>query len=168
MAGTARRPLLTRAFDKFYLRIRHRQAWSSAEAEPSDPVRGFEPLRGHEYALLTTFRRSGEPVPTPVWFGMGDDGHLYFRSESGVGKLKRIRNDGRVRLAPCTMRGKPLGPPVEGRARILPPDDEERAERSIQANYGRFRKLYEGMGDRIGMEARYVEVEPATAPAPAA
>jgi PPOX class probable F420-dependent enzyme len=168
MAGKAKRPLLTRRSDKLYLRIRHRQAWSSADAEPADSAGGFEPLRGHEYALLTTFRRSGEPVPTPVWFGVAENGRLYFRSEAGVGKLKRIRNEPRVRLAPCTMRGKPLGPSVEGRAHILSPDEEESAERAIQANYRRFRKVYEGMGHRIGVEAKYVEVEPAAVPAPRA
>ena len=77
---------------------------------------GFEHLRGHKYCLLVTYKRSGEPVPTPVWFGLGD-GELYVRSEADVAKVKRIRNDSRVRVAPCTVRGKPLGPPAEGRAR---------------------------------------------------
>ena len=56
--------------DAVYLRLRHRDAWSSASAEPLAAAAGFESLRGHEYCLLTTFRRSGEPVPTPVWFGL--------------------------------------------------------------------------------------------------
>ena len=73
-------------------------------------ARGFEHLRGHKYCLLVTYKRSGEPVPTPVWFGLGD-GKLYVRSEAGVAKVRRIRNDPRVRVAPCTVRGKPLGPP---------------------------------------------------------
>ena len=163
MATTAekKRPLFTRLSDKLYLRLRHRDAWASASAEPVDPARGFEPLRGKQYALLTTFRRSGEAVPTPVWFGVGDDGKLYIRSERDTGKVKRIRNDGRVRVAPSNFRGKPLGPPVEGQARILPPEEEERAERAIQSNYGRFRRIYEGAGDRIGIDAVYIEVEPA-------
>ena len=161
MAASTKRPLFTRLSDKVYLRARHRDAWGSAKAEAADPARGFEPLHGHKYALLTTFRRSGEPVPTPVWFGVGEDGHLYLRSERDTGKVKRIRNDARVRVAASNARGKPLGPPVEGRARILPPEEEERAERAIQANYGRFRRIYESVGNRMGIDAVYIEIEPA-------
>ena len=161
MAASTKRPFFTRASDKLYLRLRHRAAWASATAEAADPGRGFESLHGHRYALLTTFRKSGEPVPTPVWFGVGEDGRLYLRSERDTGKVKRVRNDGRVRIAPSNFRGKPLGAPVEGRARVLPPEEEERAEHAIQSNYGRFRKVYESAGNRIGIDAVYIEVEPA-------
>ena len=75
--------------------------------------------------------------------------------------MKRIRNDGRVRVAPSNARGKPLGAPVEGRARILAPDEEDRAERAIQSNYGTFRRIYERAGNRIGIDAVYIEIEPA-------
>ena len=165
MAASTKRPLATRLSDKVFLRIRHRDAWGSATAQAVDPARGFEPLAGHKYALLTTFRRSGDPVPTPIWFGVGEDGHLYLRSERDTGKVKRIRNVGRVRVAPSNARGKPLGPPVEGRARILPSEEEERAERAIQSNYGRFRRIYEGAGNRMGVDAVYIEIEPAAAEA---
>jgi PPOX class probable F420-dependent enzyme len=160
MATTAKRPFFTRMSDKLYLRLRHRDAWGSATAETVDPARGFETLGGSKYALLTTFRKSGEPVPTPVWFGVGDDGKLYVRSERDTGKVKRIRRDGRVRVAPSSFRGKPLGPPVEARARVLPAEEEERAEHAIQSNYGRFRRVYEGAGNRIGIDAVYIEIEP--------
>jgi PPOX class probable F420-dependent enzyme len=154
----AERPLIARLSDRFFLRIRHRRAWGSA----TDPPTGtLDSLRGHKYCLLTTFRRSGEPVPTPVWFGLGDDGRLYLRSETVVGKVKRVRNDPRVRVAPCTMRGKPQGPPVEGRARLLPQEEEERAERAIAANYGAFRRMYERVGEGAGAELVYIEVAPA-------
>jgi PPOX class probable F420-dependent enzyme len=160
MANQAQRPLFARASDKLYQRLRHRQAWSSATAEPVDSARGLDSLRGHKYALLTTYRKSGDAVPTPVWFGVGEDGNVYVRSESDVGKVKRIRNNGRARIAPSDFRGKPKGPPIEGRARILPPDDEDRAERAIAANYGRFRRMYEKAGERIGAETVYIEIAP--------
>ena len=148
--------------DAVYLRLRHRDAWSSASAEPLAAAAGFESLRGHEYCLLTTFRRSGEPVPTPVWFGLAA-GNVYFRTEEAVGKVKRIRNDPRVRVAPCTFRGRPLGPPAQGRARVLSARQEcEHAERAIAANYGAFRKLYEGAGSRMSSIVMvYVEIAPA-------
>jgi PPOX class probable F420-dependent enzyme len=151
------RSRITAATDAFYLRMRHRDAWSSAQAQPSASEQGFDSLRGHKYCLLTTFRKSGEPVPTPVWFGLADD-KLYFVSEPGVGKIKRIRNDPRVRVAACTVRGKPLGPPAEGRARVLAETESDGAEQAIANNYGLGRKLYEAVSRRMPIEEVHVEV----------
>ena len=154
------RSRITQLTDRIYLRIRHRDAWSSATAEPVASERGFELLRGRKYCLVTTFRRSGEPVPTPVWFGLADD-RLYFHSEATVGKVRRIRANSRVRVAPSDARGKPLGPPTEGIARVLPREEERAAERAIAANYGLGRRVYERVGERIGVGMVYVEVVPA-------
>ena len=77
-----------------------------------------------DYVLLTTFRKSGVPVPTPVWVVRNGD-ELQVWSNPAAGKLKRIRNSGRVELAPCSLRGKPRGRSVEGVARLLT-DDEAR------------------------------------------
>jgi PPOX class probable F420-dependent enzyme len=160
---SSQRSRITAATDFVYGRMRHGDAWRSATAEPLSPERGFELLRGHKYCLLTTFRRSGEPVPTPVWFGLAD-GRAYFRTEAGVGKVKRIRNDPRVRVAPCTLRGRPLGPPAEGSARVLGAEDSERAERAISGNYGLARKLYEGIGNRFSsIDQVYIEIAPLSA-----
>jgi PPOX class probable F420-dependent enzyme len=145
--------------DFLYLRMRHRDAWSSAAAGTIAREHGFESLRGHKYCLLTTFRKSGEPIPTPVWFGLAD-GNVYLRSEAAVGKVKRIRSNPLVHLAPSTLRGKPLGPPAEGRARALAPNEWERAEGAIAANYGLLRRLYEGVGNRLPIDLVYIEVEP--------
>ena len=149
------------ASNRFYLWIRHPQAWRT---EVADGVASFEDLRGHKYCLLETFKRSGEAIPTPVWFGLGD-GKLYFRSEARVGKVKRVRANGQVRVAPCTVRGKPLGPAVEGRARVLDATEEPQAEAALEANYGLGRKLYEGVAMNVGPEAVYVEVSPGRGPA---
>ncbi|HYY74199.1 MAG TPA: PPOX class F420-dependent oxidoreductase [Solirubrobacterales bacterium] len=143
--------------NRFYLRIRDRDAWSIAEGEPR--TFGFDALEGHKYCLLVTYRRSGEPVPTPVWFGIAD-GKVYVRSETQVGKVKRIRANGRARVAPCNFRGKPIGPAAEGRARVLPPQEEDRAEAALAANYGLTRTLYEGAGGRLGVKTLYIEIAP--------
>jgi PPOX class probable F420-dependent enzyme len=161
VAGS-QRSRITAVTDLIYLRLRHRDAWSAATAETSPPERGFESLRGRKYCLLTTFRKSGEPVPTPVWFGLAD-GKVYLRTEAAVGKVKRIRNDPRVRVAPCTFRGRPLGPPAEGRARILTAEESSTAERGIAANYGVLRRLYEGAGKPLELDRVYIEIAPATA-----
>ena len=56
-----------------------------------------------------------------------------------------------------------LGPPAEGRARVMDPSESEVAERAIAANYGLFRKLYEGIGNRLPSIAEaYIEIVPAS------
>jgi PPOX class probable F420-dependent enzyme len=154
----SKRSRITAFTDAIYLRMRHRDAWTSART--TERARGFGSLRGRSYCLLTTFRRNGEPMPTPVWFGLGGE-NVYLRSEAGVGKVKRIRATPRVLVAPCTLRGKPLGPPAEGRARVMDPTESEVAERAIAANYGVFRKVYEGIGNKLPSIAEvYIEIVP--------
>ena len=145
--------------NRFYDWIRSPDAHTLAREEST--VHGFEHLRRHKYCLLVTYKRSGEAVPTPVWFGLGDS-KLYVRSEASVAKVKRIRNDPQVRVAPCTVRGKPLGPPAEGWARVLDrPGDETDAEAALRANYGLGRRFYEGAGGALGTQTVYLEIAPA-------
>lgn len=120
---------------------------------------GLEELSGQSYALLTTFRKSGKGVPTPVWFGCSAD-RVYVRTEPDAGKVKRIRADGRALIGPCTVRGRPLGPMAECRARVLGAGEEPAAEAALQANYGLGRRLYEGAGSRLGLDAVNLEVAP--------
>jgi uncharacterized protein len=148
---------LERLSSRFYDAVRSGAA-DRAARETQPTVQGFDHLRGHKYALLVTFRRSGEPVATPVWFGLDAEGRAYARTGVAAAKVKRIRNSPRVRLAPCTVRGKPLGPFAEGSARILSPEEEEHAEGAIQGNYGAGRKMYEATA--ASFEARYIEVVP--------
>jgi uncharacterized protein len=142
------------ATNRLYPRMTHR---AGAELVAAAPTGALDDLDRRKYCAVVSYRRDGEAVSTPVWFGT-DDGKLYFRSLAGGYKLKRIARDDRVRVAPCTRRGRPVGPPFEGRARILEPAEAEAAERRIQANYGAFRRLYErAIKDA---DARYVEITP--------
>jgi uncharacterized protein len=142
----------------FYDRIRHRKARDAATAEPVPW--DAESLAGRSYCLLVTYRRSGEPIPTPVWFGVAD-GRVYLRTGPEALKLKRICRDPRARVAPCTMRGRPLGPPMEGMARVVGPgQDRERAERAIADNYRLGRRLYDVFSSEPE-HGTYVEVSPA-------
>ena len=144
--------------NRFYHWIRDPSAHSLAREGRT--VSGFEHLRGHKYCLLVTHRRSGEAVPTPVWFGLGD-GRLYVRTEADAAKVKRVGSDPRTLVAPCSARGKPLGLPAEGRARVLKDPGEERdAEAALQANYGLGRRVYEGAGGVLGTAAVYLEITP--------
>ncbi len=83
------------------------------------------------------------------------------RTERAVGKTKRIRANGRARLAPSNMRGKPLGPAADGVARVLEESEWPRAEVALESNYGLGRKVYESQGERLGIDTVYLEIAPA-------
>jgi PPOX class probable F420-dependent enzyme len=147
---------VTSPANRFYDRIRHGAADRASE---TSAVAGFDHLRGHKYCLLITYRRDGREVPTPVWFGLAG-GRLYVRSDADALKVRRIRSNPRVRVAPCTARGKPLGPPADGTARLLDQSaDADLAERALEANYGLGRKLYRRTLSTA--DATYIEVAPA-------
>ena len=105
---------------------------------------------GQKYLNLESYRKNGEAVATPVWFAE-DGGVLYIYSLAEAGKVKRIRNNPRVRVVPCDMRGKPKGVWVEGVARILDAAEAERAHRLLDRKYGWMKKvgnLYSGLMKR--------------------
>lgn len=139
-------------------RTRSGRAEEAIQGEPSGKL---EDLRGHKYCLVVTYRRCGEGVPTPVWFGIRD-GVVYFRSLLDNGKTKRIRTTPEVRLAPCTSRGRPLGPPFAGTARFVSAEEEPEAARVVTSNYGLSHRVYNRIvAQRV--EGVYVSVTPITA-----
>jgi uncharacterized protein len=91
-------------------------------------------IHNQKYISLTTFRKNGAGVATPVWFGEEGD-KLYVMTRSDMGKMKRIRNNPQVRVAPCTMRGKVSGPDFAAQARVLPPEEHARARQTINRKY---------------------------------
>ncbi|MEZ4669213.1 MAG: PPOX class F420-dependent oxidoreductase [Anaerolineae bacterium] len=88
-------------------------------------------LQKHNFISLTTFRKNGQPVSTPVTFGEAS-GKLYVVTGLNTGKIKRLKNNPRVEFAPCDQRGKVLGAAVEGRARILSPEEGKALRRQIK------------------------------------
>src|SRR5215468_7852781 len=96
----------------------------------------FAPLLKEHYVSLTTFRKNGAAVASPVWF-VESNGTMYIGTDATAGKVKRIRNSGRVTLAPCTAGGKVLGSHVEGQASIVS-DQEEivRVQAALASKYG--------------------------------
>lgn len=95
----------------------------------------LDTLAAASYVLLTTFRKDGTPVPTPVWAARDGDELVVFTAPN-AGKVKRIRRDGAVRVGPCTMRGTPTGPDVAGHARILDRVGADRTLKLIMRKYG--------------------------------
>lgn len=91
-------------------------------------------ISGQKYICLITFRKTGAPVSTPVWFAE-ENGNLYVMTRSDSGKYKRIRNNPQVRVAPCTMRGKIIGPEFPATARILPPEQWAHARSLLARKY---------------------------------
>jgi hypothetical protein len=67
------------------------------------------------------------------------NGKLYVRTRTHSGKVKRIRNSGRVLLGPATIRAKQIGPVTEARARVLGPGEEELAEKPVELLGGRYK-----------------------------
>lgn len=145
--------------DRMYDRMRHPATFG---IRPEDAVTGtFDGLRGNKYALLVTFRRSGEPVPSPVWFAVDAGGRLYVQTGKATGKVKRIGNDPRVLACPSTVRGRPRGPVVAGRARVLPKEEWSHAEATMAAAYGLGRRLYTRFFPMSDEVQAYLEVVPA-------
>jgi PPOX class probable F420-dependent enzyme len=91
-------------------------------------------LHCQKYISLVTYRKNGTAVRTPVWFAERD-GKLVFMTRNDMWKYKRIRNNPRVTVAPCTIRGKITGPDFSGTARVLPPDQWPRAKQAINQKY---------------------------------
>ncbi len=86
------------------------------------------------HVLLTTFRRDGTPVGTPVHIAVEGD-VAYIRTFDPSGKLKRIRRNPEVEVAPSTARGRPTGPAIRAHARILDGEEAAHAGRLIEAKY---------------------------------
>jgi uncharacterized protein len=95
----------------------------------------FEALRSARYVSLSTYRRDGSPAATPVWFAVRD-GRGYFMTTAGTAKVRRLRRDPRVTLAPSGVRGAIRGESAEGRARLLEGGEAELGRRAIGVKYG--------------------------------
>ena len=102
----------------------------------------FKAFEREKYLSLETFRKSGQGVPTPVWF-VQDGPALYISTEGSSGKVKRIRNKGRVNIAPCKVDGELLGEWTPALAREV--SDEIAScdiDRLFDKKYGLMKKLF--------------------------
>ncbi|HEV2022802.1 MAG TPA: PPOX class F420-dependent oxidoreductase [Terriglobales bacterium] len=87
-----------------------------------------------KYLNLESYRRSGAAVRTPLWFAE-EEGVLFVYSLADSGKVKRIRNDPRVRVVPSDLRGNPKGEWVEARAEILDAAGAARGHQLLRQKY---------------------------------
>ena len=122
----------------------------------------FEGLAGHHYLALTTYRKNGTPVVTPVWF-VSDGERLAIWTSLASGKVKRLRHTPRVHLAPSTHSGRLLGRVEAGVAHFVPSEQAGRWERAFQAKYGWQQRLFALMW-RLQRQAHvYIEITPGLA-----
>ncbi|WP_239133440.1 PPOX class F420-dependent oxidoreductase [Rugosimonospora africana] len=94
----------------------------------------LEGLSGQRYISLTTYRRDGTAVATPVWL-VRDGDRLAVWTNQAAGKVKRIRREPSVTVAACTVRGRLLGEPVAARAHVLEAADTVRIIAAIRKKY---------------------------------
>jgi PPOX class probable F420-dependent enzyme len=114
------------------------------------------------HILLVTYKRDGTPVPSPVWFAR-DGEQLYVWTEINAFKAKRLRNDERALIAPCSPRGIPQGDPVAAIGRVLTVEGERaRAARTIRRSWGPGRRLFE-LVSRPMTDVHYLAFVPAPA-----
>jgi uncharacterized protein len=120
----------------------------------------FAALGNEQFLSLTTFRRSGERVSTPMWVARDGDALIMFTPQAS-GKVKRLRNNPRIELRPCDRFGRVKDgvEPVAGMAEVLTDEDSrERATGIIRREYGLGYRVVMGIERLIkfGQEKRVI------------
>lgn len=95
----------------------------------------LDEIKSKKYISLETYRKNKEPVRTPVWFVIKDNSIQVITREK-TGKVKRIKNNQQVKIAPCTIRGKIIGQWISGIAKILTDADAVEAVKLRDKKYG--------------------------------
>jgi uncharacterized protein len=120
----------------------------------------FDSLQGQQFIALTTFRKSGVPVVTPVWFTQSG-GRLYVWTSAESGKVKRLRNNRLVSLAPSDFSGKPLGSAMPGVVSFPPEEEWKGLKKQFQSKYGVQFSLFSNLSRlRGGNNNLYLEISP--------
>jgi PPOX class probable F420-dependent enzyme len=126
-----------------------------------DPRNPLLALDRHWGVRLTTFRRDGTPVSTPVNVAAAGN-RLFFRTYEEAGKFKRLRNDQRVLVAPSDARGVAKGDAIAARAVLLTGADDTQAAGLIDAKHRIFQGLLVRTAHRVrGYTTRHFELVPA-------
>lgn len=120
-------------------------------------------LSDHRYLLLTTFKRDGTPVATPVWFAADGD-RIVATSAAGAWKVKRLRRTPRALGAGCDARGNQLGPTVELVGEVLDAAEGAAVEQALDRRYGASAIGFRQLSRLAGRGARdYLALRPSAA-----
>ncbi|HUE43302.1 MAG TPA: PPOX class F420-dependent oxidoreductase [Candidatus Sulfotelmatobacter sp.] len=102
----------------------------------------FSALDKHDYLNLETFRKNGAGVRTPVWFAADPEtdirsrgAKLFIYTVGNTGKVKRVRNNSRVRIAPCDRTGDLQGDWIDANARIVEGAEATRGSKLLTQKY---------------------------------
>lgn len=116
-------------------------------------------FENQNYLNIETFRRNGQGVRTPVWF-VKDGGDIFIRTGANSGKVKRIRNNPEVQLAPCKADGTVIGEwiPAKGRE-ITDPDTDKHIDLLLGKKYGIQKKLFAWMSRLRGDQYTVLKIE---------
>ena len=97
-------------------------------------------IEPQKYISIETYRKDGTPVQTPVWFVVKNE-QLYIVTRDKTGKIKRIRNNQKVKIATCTIKGKITGQWIQGSAKILTDSETQKAVDWRDKKYGFIAKI---------------------------
>ena len=121
-------------------------------------MNSLEQFSKKKYLNLETFRKSGQGMRTPVWF-VQDGEIIYVQTMVNSGKVKRIRNSGRVNIAPCKMDGKLIGSWVPAQAReVTDPEVSMAADRLLDQKYGLLKKIFSNQRASKGAQDIILEI----------
>jgi len=124
----------------------------------------YEALRNQQYISLTTYRKTGQAMATPVWF-VDAGSVIYIWTEGSSGKVKRLRNNQKVELAASDGRGKILGPAFQATGRVFnlenDPASYKKADDAMKKKYGFGLAMFRFIGKLSGKKYVFIEVKPA-------
>jgi len=115
-------------------------------------------LKDENYISLETFKKSGQGVATPVWFAEAD-GKLYLYTLADAGKVKRIRNNPKVKIATCTMRGSVTGEWIDAKASILDSAESKRVDKLLTRKYGLLKRMGDFFRKFSKKERAYISIQ---------
>ena len=122
-------------------------------------MKQLESFAHQQYLNLETFRRSGVGVKTPVWFTQDGD-TLFVRTIDNSGKVKRVRQNGSVNIAPCTVDGTPLGAWTPATAReVKDPVLDRKVDRLLGQKYGLMKTFFGVMSAVQGRKYTVLELK---------
>ena len=114
-------------------------------------------IKSQKYISLETYRKNNQAVRTPVWFVI-KNGLILIVTRDQTGKIKRLRNNQKVKIATCSIKGKISMSMVSGTAKILTDKETAEAVKLRDKKYGFFSKvakfLTKGKGNLVAISVK--------------
>jgi len=121
-------------------------------------MKTLEQFEKQKYLNLETFRKNGQSMKTPVWFTQAGQ-TIYVLTMANSGKVKRIRNNGWVNIAPCKMDGKLTGTWVQAQARhVTDTEISTTVDRLLDKKYGLLKKIFQNRRSNENAQNAILEI----------